>query len=92
METTTYKCDSCGEETVGNSTLKWVAIGVKEQRYSSFNPGITLQDGLIREKQMCLKCRIKFGIHKENLPPGTPDPTFPTLEGMIREIVREEIS
>jgi hypothetical protein len=91
----TYKCDSCGKESTDKDKLDLaiVAIGVKRDYYGSFDAQtFSLLDNAKREKEMCKICRIKLGI----LPPGmkkeevqTP---VPTLEDMIREIIRDEIS
>jgi hypothetical protein len=92
---TTYRCDRCGLESQDSNVLnlKTVAIGTKTERYSSYGPGYNLSDHQLREKEMCQKCREELGIYDpkptkaEDLPKA-----FPSLEEIIREIIREEIS
>jgi hypothetical protein len=92
---TIYRCDRCGDvsKTEGILNLEIVAVGVKTERYSSYEPGYNLIDHQLREKEMCQKCREELGIFDPK-PKKTEDPTktFPSLEEMIMEIVREEIS
>ena len=87
MKTTTYKCDRCGAESVGGDTIKLLSIYLGEGQYMS--------DAVRRggQKEWCLKCRIETGIHKPEmaLPEIKPVDPVPTLEEMIREVVREEI-
>lgn len=90
----TYKCDRCGKESIEKSTLnlKIVGIGVKEEKYSSYQcHTYTLDDEQRREAEWCQECRTTVGLNnpqKEDSPPPSP----PSLEEMIREIIREEIA
>jgi len=87
MRTTTYKCDRCGAESIGDDTIDLLSIYLGEGQYMS--------DAVHRghRKEWCVKCRIETGIHKpeKTLPEIKPIDSAPTLEEMIREIVREEI-
>ena len=92
--TITYRCDKCGSESTEakNLDLKLVAVGIKEDQYSSFSgQTFTLQDGEKRQKEMCQACRRALGIDYVEKPKTANPPSYPTLEDMIREIVREEI-
>ena len=92
---TIYRCDRCGDVsmTEGILNLEIVAVGVKREHYNSYQPGYTLIDHQLREKEMCKKCREELGIYDPE-PKKAEDPirAFPSLEEMVREIVREEIS
>lgn len=97
MSTTViYKCDRCGKESTNEKEidLAIVGIGVKREKYSSYpEHNYDLADHCNRETEMCGACRIELGI----LPPkkrsdgGMVAPVPPSLEDVIREIIREEI-
>ena len=94
MQTTTYKCDRCGAEDTTNAIrLQEVTIGI---------PWSTLVEDYSRVGnrgrpvvQWCRKCLVETGViqrHSEldaALPNPLPPP--PSLEDMVREIVREEL-
>jgi hypothetical protein len=88
METITYQCDRCKEESVNKDVLglQWVSVGVQSTRGCSFS-GVYLVDLQHREKQWCKKCLQNTGlvllpsIEKKVLPDD-----FPSLEGMIKLI------
>jgi hypothetical protein len=86
MKTTTYKCDRCGvEDTTGEIILQYVFVGCGEY----------LSDAKKRAQSVewCLKCRIETGLISPlpKMPDIKPIEPAPTLEEMIREIVRDEI-
>lgn len=82
MRTTTYKCDRCGAESVDKNTLHKVKAGYGD--YTSDVNG--------RQAEWCKKCCVETGLAHQNLAPEVkPLDPLPTLEDMIREIVREEI-
>jgi len=92
---TNYKCDKCGAEDTDNRgvDLKFVGIGIKNDNYSSYlERSFNLQDAQRRGMEMCKKCRLELGIEPTATPETDPPETYPSLEDMIREIVREEIS
>lgn len=87
MKTTTYRCDRCGaEDTTNNIGLQFVFVGFGEY----------LSDAKKRSqnKEWCLRCRIETGLqipssnYRPEIKPIEPEPT---LEDMIRMIVRDEI-
>ncbi len=92
MSTTTiYKCDKCGAEQLNRSQF-WT-VGVKA--YCIDNPyGGSYEDaGFVsaaHKMEVCRPCLESFGINvqKREAPPVQPTPS---LEDLIREIVRQEI-
>jgi NifB/MoaA-like Fe-S oxidoreductase len=99
MIITIHKCDQCGKESGDTPeerealNLADVAVGVTKYKYSGYSGGrYTLQDDLKRVKAMCKECRAKLGLIDvpKELPPNAP--AYPTLEELIREMVREEIA
>ncbi len=88
-QVTTYKCDVCGKETT-REDLETVGIGIKKPGSYSY-PSLNYYDAQQREKDMCKECRKTFGIDSVEKKPNVPEPTYPTLEDMIREIVHQEI-
>lgn len=91
MKTTTYKCDRCGREnTVDYHTtereldLETISVGTGKYHYDKSHRG---------GQEWCKKCRIEVGIDspEKAMPEAVPLDPLPTLEDMIREIVREEI-
>jgi len=85
MRTTTFKCDRCGAESTGDDTIGLEKVVVGSGRFYDYS-----QRG---ESEWCKKCRIETGVEKpdKNTPEIAPIDPLPTLEEMIREIVREEI-
>jgi hypothetical protein len=85
MKTTTYKCDRCGAEDTDNQIgLNFIKVGY----------GQYITDASCRPMvEWCHKCRIETGLQKpsEKMPGVKPGEPPPTLEEMIREIVREEM-
>ena len=91
MITTTYKCDRCGAESTERATLdlKKVIVGVEETGYSYGTNYVFVNDILNRGKEMCIKCREELGLRQVQKKEGEPEKTYPTLEEMIREVIRE---
>jgi hypothetical protein len=83
---TKYKCDCCGHEQ-DNAEQMW-NVGVY------FGP-CTLHN-LSHEagKIWCRKCMERIGVlsGKENPAQKVPPEPLPTLEGIVRQIMREEIT
>jgi hypothetical protein len=86
LKTTTYKCDRCGAESTGDDTigLQRVAVGVG-QYFSDYSSR--------GSEEWCVKCRIEMGLEptRKTHPEAVPVDPCPTLEEMVRAIVREEI-
>ena len=93
---TTYKCDKCGKENTDPNELKLTTIGVgtksiiytSNYRESEFD----LYDPLRREMEICPDCLSNLGfIRREKTDPKKVEIPYPTLEDVVREIIREEI-
>ena len=89
--TTTYKCDRCGNEDTDNKTvdLKFVMVGIRRDRYSSSGSEIDITDAQNRTQEMCKACRLELGIEPTQKPKADIPEAYPTIEELIREIVRE---
>ena len=90
MITTTYQCDRCGAISVGQDEhdLKAITIGI----CSAMTYHYSLSDFSNRTAYWCRKCRVEVGIeHPNRAKDVTPIAPSPTLEELIREMVREEI-
>ena len=94
---TTYKCDKCRKESINPDELKLIVVGVgiKSTAYGSsyHEKAFSLYDPLRREMEVCDSCLEKLGfVHKkEGEDKKETQQPYPTLEDMIREIIREEI-
>jgi len=90
-KTTTYTCDRCGKSAVDNDRfLKpiTVRIGASWSRDGWV-------DAAIPTRHWCEECIVAMGIMHPGsfgLPKETAPVIPPTLEEVIREIMREEIS
>ena len=87
VRTVIFKCDRCGATAEDDKNfLKRVAVGV------NWGYGFQAADRKL-EAEWCRECLIKAGLHSpqneadEKIAPPVP----PTLEDLIRDIVREEI-
>ena len=91
MIVTTYTCDKCGhsQERPQSPKQLWdVGIGIEALGTGSYH---SISSRLAHKQIWCRSCIIKSGL----FPPSHIDkekaPTPPTLEDMIREIMKEEI-
>jgi hypothetical protein len=86
MKTIIYKCDRCGTEDTNNIIgLDTIYVGAGQY----FSDARNRAHGV----EWCKKCRIETGIIervKSHPDIKSVDPE-PTLEELIREIIREEI-
>lgn len=93
---TTYKCDRCGGTSTDREELKLsqIGIGVKRDVGSFYySPGsYMLQDTQHREAEWCEKCLLEVGVMSPRPKEEASTPSFPTLEDLLREIIREEIT
>jgi len=78
-----YKCDRCGGESTVTSYTRKVLIAVGSRDYPDFFRDADWCDWCINEAGLVIPPKPK----KEDPLPPLP----PTLEDMIREIVRSEI-
>ena len=88
MRTVTLKCDRCGATAENDKNfLKQVAVGV------NWGYGFQAADRKL-EAEWCRECLIKAGLHSpqneadEKIAPLVP----PTLEDLVRDIVRDEMA
>ncbi len=82
MKTMTYKCDKCGAEAVGENTIGIESITVTWGQYAN----------RVASGEWCTTCRKKYGLVHVPVTQQRPVPEVePTLEDMIREIVRKEL-
>lgn len=80
-----YVCDKCGHTQATDDQMWSIGIAIVWARG-------TLSDSNLNKKQLwCRACIEKLGLLPPKPPAVKPDPA-PTLEDMIREIVREEIT
>ena len=84
--TTTYKCDFCG--AVQADTTQFWQVRLVIHVFSSF-PSIYDQGKM--HKDACRSCMEKYGLLVNATPEVKPIQPEPTLEDMIRMIVKEEI-
>ncbi len=91
MITTTYKCDRCGAESTDRYELDIQSVVVGIMNYDYGSNDYRVFDRLNRGKDMCRKCREEFGLAPTERKKDEPEKTYPTLEEMFREIMREEI-
>lgn len=90
MTTVTITCDRCKKsaersEDKQHLDVRRVAVGVWEERYSnrSFNT-----EDITHSADWCGTCRNELGLlfHRDDV---KPEPHYPTLEDLIREIAKE---
>jgi len=88
MRETILTCDRCRKKV---DNLSEVGAGIRSLHYGSYGGGDTYvvhQFGA----EWCLECCIEMGIAKPRKESSAqPIQPFPTLEDMIREIIREEV-
>ena len=91
MITTIYKCDKCGHEQETNDQM-W-NIGVSVSHHGSQIGRYETPRG---KEMWCRKCIEKLGLLPAHggkpQKPDEPKSAPPSLEDMVREIVREETS
>jgi hypothetical protein len=84
--TTTWMCDRCKESSNDRKALALETIGIRWNQYQSAS------QSLIHQAEWCVKCRVEMGVvgpsHDPNAQPIAPPPT---LEDVIRELIKEEI-
>ena len=87
MITTTYKCDKCGHEQPTADQMWTVAFTFKSaEDWSSTQPAKA------KEELWCRACLEKLHVLSQHSAKEVDIPTQPpTLEEMIRQIVREEL-
>jgi hypothetical protein len=89
---TTFTCDRCGETAVDDQNF------LTKIRVQIESPYILRNEGFANSNAptaaWCKKCLVKFGlidVGKTNLPAQLAPLVPPSLEEILREIVREEI-
>lgn len=90
MRKTILTCDRCEKEV---EKLIEVGAGERKHRYgSSYGTGTPYYEVYQLDAEWCLDCCIEMGIAQPcKEVKAQPIQPLPTLEDMIREIIREEI-
>ena len=82
---TIFKCDRCSKEFPNRDTIKCISAGVGDYHGDSAWFKSWRAD-------WCFECLAQMGLpQKADKTPRSNTPTPPTLEDMIREIVRQEL-
>ena len=87
-QTTTYTCDRCGAINTDEAVIRLERVSIVFGRYH------TTTQHEEHSADWCLTCRIKTGITHTGFDTEIrhiPDSPPPTLEDLVREIIREEI-
>jgi hypothetical protein len=93
MKKEIYTCDRCKKD-VEKSDLSYCAVGVVSPSYGSCGQQAYnfLNDQLYRKKDLCRTCLDELGIVLPEKEKKKPEPEkYPTLDELIREMIREEI-
>ena len=95
MKTETLTCDRCGKSaTTGEEKDKLglgnIDLGFRTEYFYPSQTTAVYADHAEWHKQWCRACRKELGILEEELR-KQPDAPVPTLEDMVREIVRSEL-
>lgn len=92
MITTIYTCDRCKKE-VEKEDLEGVAFGLRYYRQYSQDYVVFPRHVPGREFDWCKSCRIETGLTPVDakLPDAKPLNPQPTLEDLIRELIRQEL-
>ena len=85
MIVTTYTCARCGHAQTTNGQMWTIRVSVSHGTSASNYPSTT------RDALWCRKYVEEKALLPSN-PPIDPPPELPTIEDLIREIVREELS
>lgn len=89
-----YKCDRCEKQDDDNKMQLWV-VCVRYQSYSKDSQNLysALSSNSTDPVQWCRECSIKMGIPLGSLEErkSVTNELPPTIEDMIREIVRQEM-
>lgn len=89
MKITTYTCDRCGESDQDNK-IGLEKVGVFVGKYQHYGKNCEYI------QEWCQKCLLRTGLQTERNsgPTSITDKILPppTLEDLVREIVREEVN
>ncbi len=86
--TTEYKCDRCKKVVDGGESLMTVGIFTIYHGYKHSIPLTRIE----KSEHWCIECRIEKGIERPHPAfKAKPEDPAPTVEDLIREIVREEV-
>jgi ribosomal protein L40E len=97
MQRTIHVCDRCKAEAEGAEAVKELQLGRVvfgfDIFYSGYESTVNQPSAghRIWDKQWCRKCREELGILQEEVRKDNPAVPVPSLEDMVREIVRCEI-
>ena len=90
-------CDRCGAEAEGKEAIEALGLGRIvlgfDAMYTQYS-GTTVYGGhRTWDKEWCMKCRKELGVVKDDVrKANNGDAPVPTLEDLVREITRQEIS
>lgn len=91
---TTYTCDRCGAFSTDNDKLGLVRVQVGMARnlhYGSLTQSVEVESRRPLSVEWCKVCLDNVGISWPKKEGGGTEESLPTVEGLIREIVREEM-
>lgn len=87
MITTTYTCDKCGHNQTNDKQMWDIGISISTHLYIAHNRN------LAKRELWCRSCIESVGLLPPSPDSRKPPPDEPlSMEDLIREIVREEIS
>jgi hypothetical protein len=87
MIKTEYICDKCKASQPTDRQFWKIRVAVR-----SFEQYGVTTDSVAREEQWCRRCVEDMGLLPTDRPKAEMPPAPATLEDMIREIIREEVS
>lgn len=91
---TTYTCDRCGASSTDVEELEILEVRIVWYPNYRYNKSNQADDYKNRKADWCKNCRVELGIidpdvHRLEVTPIEPPPT---LEDLVREIVKETLS
>lgn len=97
MKTEIHECDRCHKKATTPEEKEKLALGsIKlgfETAYYSTSQLISIYVPNQKwEREWCRACRTELGILEDKVKHDTPAENIPSLEDMVREIVRQEIN
>ncbi len=92
-----WVCDRCQasaetKEEINELGLGDVVLGFERVGHYGIFPSSVYAPNQKWRKSWCRKCRTELGILEEKIKQCTPPEEVPSIESVIREIVREELS
>ena len=97
MKTEIYECDRCHKKATTKEECDLLALGTIhvgfEKHYSGNGDYNVWSSHAIWSKELCRACRAEIGCLEEKIKEAAKKGTtnIPSLEDMVREIVRQEL-